>query len=55
MKLNGASLKRTENAEQETKQYTALDIFASPKLRLYTLVMIYLWYVSHYFIAISLD
>ena len=48
MKLNDASTKRTDNAEQETKQYTALDIMASPKLRLYTLVMIYLWYVSHY-------
>jgi len=34
---------KTEEIEGAAKQYTILDIFASPKLRVYALVMFYLW------------
>ena len=33
----------TEDLDVDASQYTILDILASPKLRLYSVIMIYLW------------
>ncbi|KAI0240554.1 Organic cation transporter protein [Lamellibrachia satsuma] len=45
LKLNRPLMTRTEQPDEDTKQYTVLDILASPKLRVYALVMFYLWFV----------
>ena len=41
--LNPPLMDTSEDIEVEASQYTILDILASPKLRLYSVIMIYIW------------
>ena len=41
--INRSLMDTTENLEVEASQYTILDILASPKLRLYSVIMVYVW------------
>ena len=46
LKMRRPLVARADTTANETKQYTVLDIVGSPKLRVYAVVMFYLWYVS---------
>ncbi len=41
--INRSLMDKTEDIEVEARQYNILDILASPKLRLYSVIMVYLW------------
>lgn len=47
LKMSRPLATRKRKHERRTMEYTVLDILVSTKLRVYALVMCYIWYVTH--------